>query len=357
MKRRTNAVALVTALGVVGLTACGSGGGESDAEKKDVTLVTHQSFEVSRDVLKEFERESGYRVKVLRAGDAGAAVNQAVLSKGRPQGDVFFGVDNAMLSKALDEGVFAPHKTKGLHKVPDELRLDAGQNRVTPIDTGDVCVNFDRSYFRDKDIEPPSTLDDLVKPEYKDLLVVQNAATSSPGLSFLLATVGKYGEDGWQSYWKKLRSNGVAMVDGWEQAYNDRFTGSASGREKGDRPLVVSYASSPPAEVHYSEGKAPKEGPTGVAEGTCFRQIEFAGLLEGAGNTEGGKALLDFLLTEEFQEDLPLNMFVRPVHEDAELPEVFTRYGVEIDEPHNVAPERIAENRDRWVKQWTSLLK
>ena len=355
--KRTSAVALVTTLGVVGLTACGSEGGDSGDQKKTVTLVTHQSFEVSKDVLKEFTRQSGYQVKVLRSGDAGAAVNQAVLSKGKPQGDVFFGVDNSMLSKALDEGIFAPHKAKGLHKVPDHLRLDAGQNRVTPIDTGDVCVNYDRAYFRDKDIEPPSSLKDLVKPEYKDLLVVQNAATSSPGLAFLLATVGKFGEDGWQSYWKKLKANGVDMVDGWEQAYNDRFTGSASGKKKGDRPLVVSYASSPPAEVFYSEGKAPKEGPTGVAEGTCFRQIEFAGLLDGAGNTEGGKELLDFLLSQEFQEDMPLNMFVRPVHEDAELPEVFTRYGVEIDEPHTVEPKRIAEQREQWVKQWTSLLK
>lgn len=355
--KRTSFAGLVTALGVVVLTACGSGGDGGEEGKKTVTLVTHQSFEVSKDVLEEFTRQSGYQVKVLRSGDAGSAVNQAILSKGKPQGDVFFGVDNSMLSRALDAGIFVPHKAKGLYKVPNDLRLDAGQNRVTPIDTGDVCVNYDRAYFEEEGLEPPTDLEDLAKPEYKDLLVVQNAATSSPGLAFLLATVGHFGEDDWQGYWKKLKANGVEMVDGWEQAYNDRFTGSSSGRDKGDRPLVVSYASSPPAEVLYSEGEAPKEGPTGIAEGTCFRQIEFAGVLDGAGNEKGGKALLDFLLTKEFQEDMPLKMFVRPVHEDAELPEVFTRYGVEIDEPHSVAPERIAERREQWVKQWTSLLK
>lgn len=354
--KRTTAIALVTTLGVSMLAACGSDS-DGGSESKTVTLVTHQSFEVSKDVLKEFTKESGYEVKVMRAGDAGAAVNQAILSKSNPQGDVFFGIDNSMLSKALDEGLFAPHRAEGLGEVPRNLQLDADENRVTPIDTGDVCVNYDRAYFSDKELDPPKSLADLVKPEYKDLLVVQNAATSSPGLAFLLATVGAYGGDGWQDYWKKLKSNGVEMVDGWEQAYNDRFTGSASGREKGDRPLVVSYASSPPAEVHYSEGKKPKQGPTGVAAGTCFRQIEFAGLLEGAGNAEGGKALIDFLLSREFQEDMPLNMFVKPVRGDAELPEVFTKYGVEIDDPHTVDPEHISENREQWVKQWSTLMR
>lgn len=356
--KRTIATLLVSTLGVSALTACGSDsdGGDSDT----VTLMTHQSFEVSKDVLKDFTDKSGYEVRVLRAGDAGAAVNQAILSKSNPQGDVFFGIDNSMLSKALDEEVFAPHEAEGLSEVPKALQLDAEENRVTPIDTGDVCVNYDRAYFQERDTEPPQTLADLVKPEYEDLLVVQNAASSSPGLAFLLATVGAYGEEGWQDYWKKLKNNGVEMVDGWEQAYNDRFTGSASGREKGDRPLVVSYASSPPAEVHYGESdeaQAPEEGPTGVATGTCFRQIEFAGLLEGASNPEGGKALIDFLLSREFQEDLPLNMFVKPVREDAELPELFTRYGEEIEEPHTVNPEDISENREQWVRQWSALMR
>ncbi|MBB1242071.1 thiamine ABC transporter substrate-binding protein [Streptomyces durbertensis] len=354
--KRTTAAAVSVALGSCLLAACGTdGGGGSDGGS--VTLVTHQSFEVSKNVLDAFTEKSGLKVKVLRADDAGAAVNQAILSKGNPQGDVFFGVDNALLSKALDAGIFAPHKAEGLAEVPRQLQLDAGKNRVTPIDHGDVCVNYDRAYFEREKLAPPKTLDDLVKPEYKDMLVVQNAATSSPGLAFLLASVGAYGEDGWQDYWKKLKANGVAMVDGWEQAYNDRFTGSASGREKGDRPLVVSYASSPPAEVHYGGDKKPAKAPTGVSTGTCFRQIEFAGLLEGAKNPEGGKALLDFLVGEEFQKDLPLNMWVHPARADVELPEVFTRYGVEVEKPHVVAPEDIEANREQWVKQWASLMR
>ncbi|MDK1475120.1 thiamine ABC transporter substrate-binding protein [Streptomyces sp. 549] len=356
--KRTTATALVSALAVSSLAACG-GSDDTDGGKpsKTVTLVSHDSFAASKDVLKEFTRESGYEVKVLRGGDAGTTVNQAILSKGNPQGDVLFGIDNTMLSKALDADLFTPHEAEGLSQVPEGVQLDADRNRVTPVDTGDVCVNYDRAYFAEKKLDPPQTLDDLADPRYKDLLVVQNAATSSPGLAFLLATVGAYGEDGWADYWKKLKANGVEMVDGWEQAYNDHFTGSASGRKKGDRPLVVSYASSPPVEVVYGDDQEPEQAPTGVSTGTCFRQVEFAGLLDGAKNPEGGKALLDFLLSRAFQEDMPLNMFVNPVRDDAELPEVFTRYGERIEDPHSVSPAKIADNREQWVKQWSSLLK
>lgn len=361
--RKIAGTVLAAALGATALSACGSGakdgaaaGGASSAPKqKTVTLVSHDSFNVTESVLKEFEQQSGYTVKVLKSGDAGAALNQEILTKGSPRGDVFFGVDNTLLSRALDNGIFTPYEAKGLAEVKPEYVLDP-QHRVTPVDSGDICVNYDKAYFADKKIAPPQTLDDLVKPEYKNLLVTENAATSSPGLGFLLASVGKYGEDGWKDYWSKLKANGVEVVDGWEQAYNERFSGSAGGRKaKGDRPLVVSYASSPPVEVLYAEPQ-PAEAPTGVATGTCFRQVEFAGLLKGAKNEEGGKALIDFLIGRKFQEDMPLQMFVNPVVKDAKLPELFTKHGVVVEKPENVAPDTIAKNREQWVRTWSSLV-
>ncbi|MER7761981.1 thiamine ABC transporter substrate-binding protein [Streptomyces sp. NPDC097619] len=360
--KKMTGVALAAALGVTTLAACGGGDGKDgeaaasgSPKSTTVTLVSHDSFNVTPAVLKEFEKQSGYTVKRLKAGDAGAALNAEILTKGSPRGDVFFGVDNTLLSRALDNGLFTPYEAKGLAGVDATYRLDA-EHRVTPIDSGDICVNYDKKYFADKKLAPPQTLDDLVKPEYKDLLVVENAATSSPGLGFLLATVGKYGDKGWQEYWGKLKANGVEVVDGWEQAYNERFSGSAGGKKaKADRPLVVSYASSPPVEVLYSEPQ-PKEAPTGVSTGTCFRQIEFAGLLKGAKNEAGGKALLDFLISKKFQEDMPLNMFVNPVLKGAALPELFTKHGVVIDKPWQVSPQEITANREQWVGTWTSLV-
>lgn len=361
--RRAVRTALVGAVGICTLAACagGSGGSGDDSSgsatgSRTVTLVSHDSFAASEAVLKKFTERTGYTVKLLKSGDAGTALNKEILTKGSPQGDVFFGVDNTLLSRALDNDLFTPYEAKGLDRVAPEVRLDGDKHRVTPVDTGDICVNYDKKFFADRKLSPPKTFDDLADPRYEDMLVVENAATSSPGLGFLLGTVGAYGESGWQGYWKKLKNNGVKVVDGWEQAYNEEFSGSAGGRKaKADRPLVVSYASSPPVEVLYADPQ-PTEAPTGVATGTCFRQTEFAGLLKGAKNEAGGKALLDFLITREFQEDMPLNMFVNPVIEDAKLPELFTKHGAVVDEPETVEAGTIAKNREQWVRSWSSLV-
>ncbi|WP_435215252.1 thiamine ABC transporter substrate-binding protein [Streptomyces sp. bgisy034] len=353
------ATVFAVGLGLVTLSACGSSDSGSDSAEaggKTVTLVSHNSWAVSKGVLAAFEKQSGYQVKVLEDGDAGQAVNKAILTKDNPQGDVFFGVDNTLLSRALDNDLFQSYEAKGSDLILPEFRVDQDKHRVTPVDTGDICVNYDKAYFSEHKLAPPTSYDDLIKPAYKNLLVTENASTSSPGLGFLLGTAAKYGDEGWQDYWKKLKANGVKVVDGWEQAYNEEFSGSAGGKKaKADRPLVVSYASSPPAEVIYADPK-PTSAPTGVAAGTCFRQVEYAGLLNNAENTEGGKALLDFLLTKTFQDDMPLNMFVYPVREDAQVPEEFTKYGPQAENPETLDPARIADNRDDWVKSWTSLV-
>ncbi|CAM5229231.1 Thiamine ABC transporter substrate-binding protein OS=Streptomyces tendae OX=1932 GN=GUR47_37795 PE=4 SV=1 [Streptomyces tendae] len=352
---------LAVGLGMVGtLAACGSSsddaGGSGSGGSKTVTLVSHDSWAASKDVIAAFEKESGYKVKVLEDGDAGQAVNKAILTKDNPQGDVFFGVDNTLLSRALDNGLFQPYEAKGSDLVLPQYRADPDKHRVTPVDTGDICVNYDKAYFDQHGLTPPKSFDDLAEPEYKDLLVTENAGTSSPGLGFLLGTAAQYGDGGWEGYWKKLKANGVKVVDSWEQAYNEEFSGSAGGKKAGgERPLVVSYASSPPVEVVYADPQ-PDTAPTGVADGTCFRQVEYAGLLSNAQNPEGGKALLDFLLSKTFQEDMPLNMFVYPVREGAQVPEVFRKFGPQAKDPRTLDPAKIAGNRDQWVKSWTSLV-
>ncbi|MER6072068.1 thiamine ABC transporter substrate-binding protein [Streptomyces sp. NPDC001817] len=350
-------VAVAVGLGLITLSACGSGGGTtSSADSKDVTLVSHDSWAVSKNVLADFEKKTGYKVHVLKDGDAGQAVNKAILTKDNPQGDVFFGVDNTLLSRALDNGLFQPYTAKGLDRTGAAYQLDQAKHRVTPIDYGDICVNYDKAYFSKHKLTPPQTFADLAKPEYKNLLVTENAATSSPGLGFLLGSAAQFGDNNWQGYWKKLKANGVKVVDGWEQAYYQEFSGSSEGRKAGgDRPLVVSYASSPPAEVIYAK-KRPSTAPTGVSYGTCFRQIEFAGLLSNAKNPKGAEAFIDFLVSREFQEDMPLNMFVYPVVQGAKVPAEFTEYGKAAEHPETMAPGKIAANRDQWVKSWTSLV-
>lgn len=312
--------------------------------------MTHDSFNVSKDVVASFEKESGITLRFLKSGDAGAALIQAILSKGNPLADLFFGVDNTFLSRAIEADIFEPYDSPLLADIPGHLKLDK-QNRLLPVDYGDVCLNIDKEWFTKHKLTPPTDLADLIKPEYKALTVVENPATSSPGMAFLLATIGRFGEDGFLDFWKELRANEVIVANGWEDAYYGHFT-SAS---KGDRPIVVSYASSPPAVVYYSEKKL-TEAPTAavVTDHSAFRQIEFVGILKGTKKAELARKVVDFMLSKPFQEDIPLQMFVFPANPKAELPEVFVKYAVIADKPTYVSPEAIEKNRDTWIEAWTN---
>jgi thiamine transport system substrate-binding protein len=342
-------VALAAAMALVSV-ACG--GDQTGGEPPTVTLLTHDSFDVTRSVLRAFEREHGVRVRLLPAGDAGTVVNRAILTAGNPEGDVLFGLDNNLLATALEADVFVPYRSPRLDAVDDAFELDP-EHRVTPIDHGEVCVNYDREAFGPNGPPVPETLEDLTDPAYGDLLVVENPATSTPGLAFLLATIAEFGDPGWEGYWRRLRDNGVLVVDGWESAYYGEFSGAGGG--EGERPLVVSYASSPVAEVVFAEEEL-AEPPTGVMASTCFRQIEFAGILRGTEREREAQALVDFLLSRRFQEDIPLRMFVSPVVEDAALPPVFEEHAVVPEAPLELAADEIAAGRADWVERWTDIV-
>ena len=315
-----------------------------------VTLMTHDSFNIDKEIIAAFEKENQVTVRLLKSGDAGAALVQAILSKDNPLADVLFGVDNTFYSRAIDAGIFLPYASPLLAEIPASLQLDK-ENRLLPVDYGDVCLNYDKKWFKKHSLAPPKDLTDLIKPEYKGLTVVENPATSSPGMAFLLTTIGRFGEEGYLDFWRKLRENEVIVANGWEDAYYGHFT-SAS---KGDRPIVVSYASSPPAVVYYAE-KPMSEAPTAalVADNTAFRQIEFVGILKGTKEFELAKKLVDFMLSKSFQEDIPLQMFVFPANRTAKLPDVFVKHAVVAEKPVTVSPAAIEANRDSWIEAWTN---
>jgi len=346
MHRPTTLFAATMALALIA-SACGSDTPTvADAlDGTTITLVTHDSFYLSDGTLQSFTDQTGVKVELLSSGDAGAMVSQSVISAGNPVGDVMFGIDNTFLQRGLDADLFEPYSSPALADVPDEFELDP-QHRVTPIDFGDVCVN----YWTDAlTAAAPVTLDDLVKPDYADQLVVENPETSSPGFAFLLATIARY-PDTWPDWWQQMRDNGVKVAAGWEDAYYSDFT--AGG---GDRPLVVSYASSPPAEVIYADPPV-DTAPTGVVNDTCFRQIEFAGVLKGTKHPAAARALIDFMLSPTFQNDIPLNMFVFPVSDRATLPQVFTDNVTIADNQATLDPATIEAHRDEWTAQWTDIV-
>jgi thiamine transport system substrate-binding protein len=356
---RVAAALLVTSLAMGGAVAA-SPSAPAMAGVASITLQTHDAFALSPDVLAGFEAATGVAVEVLRSGDAGSLVNQAILSRDHPLADVVYGVDDTFLSRALDAGIFEPYRPAALVDVPDELELDP-EGRVSPIDFGDVCVNLDLEAFGEGGLPMPTKLPDLIRPEYQGTLVVEDPATSSPGLAFLLTTIAAFhlGDDvpaeyamSWQAFWAQLRANDVLVASDWSKAYYDLFSGGANA---GDRPMVVSYASSPVAEVVFADPR-PATPPTGVLEDGCYRQVEFAGVLAGTDAPAEARAFVDFLLSQPVQEDIPLNMFVSPALSTATVPPDYAAFAATPDAPLRLDPAHIDANREAWIEEWTTIV-
>lgn len=353
MRRNTREVRLVTLTAATGLllAGCSLGGAadESSGQRsKEVVVATHDSWNMSKQVMRQFTQDTGYRVKVQPSGDAGALTNKLVLTKGSPIADVVYGVDNTFASRAVDAGVlaeFTPDTNPGERFEPQD---DTAAGRLTPVDYSDVCVNIDDTWFAKQDLPPPTSLEDLVDERYRGLFVTPSPSTSSPGLAFLLATVAEYGEDGWADYWQRLVDNDVQITAGWSDAYQVDFT---AGGGSGDRPIVLSYASSPP----FTIPDGADEPTTSALLDTCFRQVEYAAVLDGADNNDGAEAFVDFLGSRAFQEALPDNMYVFPVDPDAALPEVWSRYAVPAEDPATLPESDIAANRSAWLRTWADI--
>lgn len=333
--------ASATTIGLT-LAACGSGDAGSGST---VTVVTHDSFHVPDDLVAAFEKDTGYTLSIVPSGDAGELVNKLILTKDAPLGDAVFGIDNSFASRALDEGVIDTAATVALPDGAQQYVVD-DVPALAPVDFGEVCVNVDTAWFEAAGLTPPATFEDLLKPEHKDQFVAINPTTSSTGLSFLLATIGHFGADGFAAYWTDLVANGARIDEGWTDAYYTDFT---AGGEGGAYPIVVSYSSSPAATL-TEDGSA---STTAALPATATRQVEYAGVLAGAANPEGGKAFVEWMLSAEVQSSIPDLMYMYPVHPEATLSEEIQRFGAVSETPIVVDAAQIAANREAWLATWT----
>jgi thiamine transport system substrate-binding protein len=324
---------LIASLLIVIASACSSSAAttSTDATPKEITLLAYDAFTPQDKIFDAFTEATGAKVKVITGGDSGVLISKAILTAGTPEGDVLWGLDNTLLSRAQKAELLTSYK---------------------PVDFGDICVNYDKQWFMSRSVAPPTSLEDLALPTYKNLLTVQDPVASSPGLGFLLGTITHFGADKWQNYWKLLKANGVHVSPDWTTAYTIDFSGSSG---KGKYPLVVSYGSSPPAEVLYSE-KPIDTPPTAVIESTCFRQTEYVGALRGSRNPNLAALLISYLLDVPFQESMPLSLFVFPVNKKATLPELFSKFAVAPKTPLTLDPIEIEKNRDSWLSTWRDII-
>jgi thiamine transport system substrate-binding protein len=352
MKIRSLLIGLATASTL--LAACTSDSTNDVAvetnEPVTLRLLTHESFTPTETIFDDFTLQTGITVEVVRSSDAGTLVTKAVLASGNPEGDVLWGVDNTLISRALDADVFVPYVTVHRNDLDTVAVALAPDGAVTPVDSGDVCINYDKAWFAERNITPPLTLQALTSSTYRNLLVTPNPVSSSPGLAFLLATIAEFG-DGWQQWWETMRDKNILVVESWSDAYYGHFTAASDG----ERPLVVSYATSPPAEVIFADPR-PTEAPTAVAALTCFRQYEFAGILRGSKHLAQAQLLIDFLVSRQFQEDLPLTQFVWPINNTASVPKEFLDYALRPDNPLTIDPTIIAKRRAEWLEQFSDIM-
>lgn len=318
---------------VLVVTACSSQSSNTstDATPNEVTLLAYDAFTPQEGIFDAFTAATGAKVKVVTSGDTGTLISKAILTAGNPEGDVLWGLDNTLLSRAQKAELLTSYE---------------------PVDYGDICVNYDKQWFASRNIAPPTSLEDLALPTYKNLLTVEDPVASSPGLGFLLGTIAHFGADNWQGYWKSLKANGVHIAPDWTTAYTIDFSGSSG---KGKYPLVVSYGSSPPAEVLYAE-KPIDTPPTAVIESTCFRQTEYVGALRGTRNPNNATLLISYLLDVPFQESMPLSLFVFPINKKATLPDLFTQFAVTPKNPLSLDPADIEKNRDSWLSTWRDIV-
>ncbi len=325
-------------------------GGDEDSE---LVIMTHDSFNIGAELISQFEAEHDATVVLQSAGDAGEALVRAILEKGNPSADLLYGIDNTYLGRALDEEIFDEYRPDLLDEVPAQFVLD-DSGHVTSIAYGYVNLNYDKQYLMDHGLTPPSTLEELTEADWKGRLVVEDPASSSPGLAFLISTVSYFGEDDdydYLDFWRDLRANDVLVKDGWTAAYYTDFS-----QYGGDRPLVVSYATSPAAEFLFSE--TPVEvPPTGniLIDKASFLQIEGMGVLKGANSKDLAKKFIDFALGRSFQEDFPEKMFVYPVNRNASIPDSF-RFAEVPSQPSDIGALEIGEKREKWIQDWTEVV-
>ena len=330
-------------------------GCSSNSEDSTQTLVilTHDSFDIGQEVIEEFQKDYGAKVIIQKGGDAGEILTKAIITKDAPVADLLYGVDNTFLTRALAEDIFVPYRPPLIDQVPVKFHLDP-DFRVTPIDYGYVAINYDLAWMNSYNVTPPTDLSDLASPKWASRLVVQNPATSSTGLAFLLATINKFGEQGdytWKDYWADLKSNDVKVSDGWSDSYYTAF--SLWG---GDRPMVVSYATSPAAEMYYSE-EIMDSPPSGVLmdNEASFLQVETIGILNGSDNQELAKRFIDYALNKRFQEDIPTRMWVYPVNKKALLPNIF-EFAPEPEPKPTVYLNPSSEDLDQWISDWADIV-
>lgn len=314
------------------------------ADEAELRVLTHSSFGVPKPLLAQFEKEAGVKLRIAKAGDAGEMLNKLILTRDNPIADVVFGIDNTLAPKALAANVLAAYDGPATKRTTP-VTLPAP---LVPVDYGYVTINYDKAWFAKTKMALPKSLEELAQPEYAKLLVVQNPSTSSTGFAFLLGTIGLMGEQKAFDWWARMRAGGMKVAKGWSEAYYTEFS-----RNEGMYPLVVSYATSPAAEVFYAKDK-PSTPPTGslTLPGAVFRQVEGVALVRGGGARAAAEKFIEFMRSAPVQQQMQTEMWMFPVEPGVARVEAM-RFALEPVASPAPSDRDVATQTVEWTTRWT----
>ncbi|MBI4043074.1 MAG: thiamine ABC transporter substrate-binding protein [Deltaproteobacteria bacterium] len=324
---------------ILSLVSCTRG---KKSEVPELVIYTYSSFTsewgLQPKVIPPFEKECHCKVRVVGTEDTGAMLNRLLLEGEKTKADVVIGIDNSLAHKALDGNLLLAYQPAGLSNVPEELLFDKSF-RLIPFDYSYYAIIYDS----EKLPNPPRSLRELANPLYRRKIILEDPRTSTPGLGFLLWSVGVFGEK-YLEFWHSLKPNILTISPGWDMAYG-MFT-------KGEAPMVLSYITSPA--YHRIHEKSERYKAALFSEGH-YLQIEGAGIVASTDQLELARKFIDYLLSVSFQQYVPLHNYMFPVNRKTPLPEAFTKLPMP-KKTILLPPEQVRQSLDRWFQEWRAAL-
>jgi thiamine transport system substrate-binding protein len=309
---------------------------KTENKTNELVIWTYDSFNSEwgpgPDVSKVFEEKTGIKIKWVSNGDAGTILSRLLLEGEKADADIILGIDQNMAGRILETNLLEPYRPKGAENILSELILDP-EFRLTPLDYSYFAIVYDSEKLN----AAPKSLEELTDPKYAGSLILIDPRTSSPGLGFFIWVKEVYGSS-WRGYWQRLKPSILTIAEGWSTAYG-LFT-------SGEAPLVLSYTTSPGYHLEYENSERYKAA---IFQDGHILQIEAAGLLKNAKNSYNAKLFLDFMLTPEFQNIIPLTNWMYTVT-DIPLPDSF-RVNPKSDKPLKGSPATEAE-----LNEWAALM-
>jgi len=323
-------------------------------------ILTYDASGLSDELLSDFTATTGYEINLIKTGDVGSILNIMAQTKDAPQADLMLGLDNTFLAQAIQMGLLQSHMSNH-GELLDSVKISYSGGLATPFDHGYVCLNYDSAVVDGVNMSVPTSLWNLTEEEWKGKVAIPSPLSSSPGRAFLTATVDYFANDvdngtDYTDWWYEMEGNDLIITSGWSEAYETHYSGGYgpwTDGHIGDANIVVSYCHSPGVEAFFG-GNYTNSVALNLPRAS-FHQVEYTGIIAGAGDAQAAAAFIDYLLSEEVNANMPTQNSMYSVLKGQDLPETdgYRHHALIPEQPAEVTPTEIAEGLEDWLVEWS----